>query len=201
MSHRGEKRGGKRGSEGKPEASMLRHWCRLRGGDPVKQKIPRSYLYFYLSADINTDTRSKRALTPAKGRRKSRESEAARMCREEGRKEGEEEHCLCKCLHVGPRATASQTAPNRRSEKKRRKKRRASRLRVFYTLLLILRILLILLLVLMILLVLLLQELGKPCTMSPRAVSLLLQRQRERYVSQDGIGAACNTAATLLQHC
>jgi len=37
--------------------------------------------------------------------------------------------------------------------------------------------------------------------MSPRAVSLLLQRQRERYVSQDGIGAACNTAATLLQHC
>ena len=52
MRHRGENRGGKRGSEGKPEASMLRHWCRLRGGDPVKQKIPRSYRYFYINTDI-----------------------------------------------------------------------------------------------------------------------------------------------------
>jgi len=121
MSHRGEKRGGKRGSEGKPEASMLRHWCRLRGGDPVKQKIPRSYRYFYINTDITVDTRRKRALTPAKRRRKSRERQATRMCGEEGMEEGEEEHCLCKCLHVGPRATASQTAPNRRSEKKEEK--------------------------------------------------------------------------------
>ena len=52
MSHRGEKRDGERGSEGKPEASILRHWCRLRGGDPVKQKIPRSYRHFYINTEI-----------------------------------------------------------------------------------------------------------------------------------------------------
>jgi hypothetical protein len=80
MSHRGEKRGGKRGSEGKPEASMLQHWCRLRGGNPVKQRIPRSCRYFYINTDITIDTRRKRALTPAKRRRKSRERQATRMC-------------------------------------------------------------------------------------------------------------------------